>query len=114
MAGTIVSNAPTAAQIDANHYNDKEPLFTTLQLAVGTPPRPSVRQGAFALRNGTVLSMVSFSQDVLVPAANLADLYVYLLGRNGLLYRPVVAPDAVHSMFITNPTGMLDAIRDMF
>jgi hypothetical protein len=58
---------------------------------------------------------VSFSQDVLVPAVNLGPLYEYLTGdTHDVLYRPVVTDDAVHGMLISNPTGMLDAIRPMF
>jgi hypothetical protein len=35
------------------------------------------------------------------------------LSATGLtLYRPVVADDAVHSMFISNPTGMIDALKN--
>jgi len=30
-------------------------------------PRPSAREGAFALRNGTLLSVIGFSEDVLTP-----------------------------------------------
>jgi hypothetical protein len=39
-------------------------------------------------------------------------LYEHLLGREGFLYREIVAPDAVHSMMITNPTGMLAQLWD--
>jgi pimeloyl-ACP methyl ester carboxylesterase len=114
--GTLVANAPTVDQVTNNDYNADEPLTTTFQLVGGVPgalPRPSVRQGAFALRNGTLLAVVSFSQDVLVPAQDLEPLYTYLLGRQGALYRPVTAPDAVHSMFISNPSGLIDGLRDV-
>lgn len=110
-AGTLVPNAPTPDQIAP--YNDKEPLTVTLQLAVGTPARPTVRSQAFALSKGTVLAILSFSEDVLVPADNLDDLFTLMTGRLTPLYRPIVAPDAVHSMFVSNPNGMLDALIDV-
>jgi pimeloyl-ACP methyl ester carboxylesterase len=115
LSGTLVPNAPTPAQIQANDYNDIEPIVTALQLNSNQPvPRPSVRQGAFALRNGTVLAVISFSQDVLAPAVDQQAMYTYLLGRSGALYSPIVASDAVHSMYISNPTGLLQALRNMF
>jgi pimeloyl-ACP methyl ester carboxylesterase len=115
LAGTFVANAPTPAVVAANEYSGIEPITTLLQLGDQIPqlPRPSVRQGAFALRNGTLLALYSFSQDVLVPAGVLDDLYVHLLGRDGALYRNIVADDAVHSMFISNPAGLLAALKDL-
>ena len=54
--------------------------------------------------------MVGFSEDILTPAAVQPALYEHLLGRRGLMYQEIVAPDAVHSMFLTNPKGMLDQL----
>lgn len=99
----------------ANGYNDKGPLTTTIQVAVGDPlPRPSVRPKAFAPSNGTLLSILSFSQDVLVPATDLDDLFSLMTGRLGPLYRPIVTADAVHGMLISNPSGLLQALADSF
>ncbi|HVW28038.1 MAG TPA: alpha/beta fold hydrolase [Polyangiaceae bacterium] len=110
-AGTLVPNAPTPDQIAP--YNDKEPITTVLQLVASTPPRPTVRAQAFALTKGTVLSILSFSEDVLVPAADMAPLFSLMTGKVTPLYRPIVAPDAVHSMFVSNPNGLLDALIDV-
>jgi pimeloyl-ACP methyl ester carboxylesterase len=121
--GTVVANAPTAAQ--AASYVGPEPLTTLLQLVESPLPlpdggtftidRPTVSAGAFALKHGTPLVLASFSQDVLVPAVNLEPLYEYLTGdTHDLLYRPVVADDAVHGMLISDPASMLDALRPMF
>lgn len=114
LTGALVPNAPSAADAALYVYSGKEPLTTLFQLTATSGPlqRPFVREGAFALRNGTLLSVVSFSQDILTPAIDQDDLYRYLLGRDGYLYRPVVAADAVHSMFVSNPTGMLSALRN--
>jgi len=117
LAGTIVPNAPSQATFIANDWVAPEPITTTLQLTGTTAPlwRPFVRQNAFALRNGTLLSVLSFSQDVLTPAVDQPILYTYLTGlsASGLtLYRPIVASDAVHSMFISNPTGLLGALKN--
>jgi pimeloyl-ACP methyl ester carboxylesterase len=115
LAGTIAPNAPSAATFIANDWIAPEPI-TTLGELVGVNPttRPFVRQNAFALRNGTILTVLSFSQDVLVPAIDQDDLYRYLTGlpSTGVtLYRPIVADDAVHSMFVSNPTGLLTALK---
>jgi hypothetical protein len=52
---------------------------------------------------------------VLTPAIDQDDLYRYLTGlpSTGVtLYRPIVADDAVHSMFVSNPTGLLTALKN--
>jgi len=125
LAGTVVPNAPTNEQIVARGYLGIEPFVTAAQLG-GAPiplptggsfvlPLPAVSAGAFAPQRGTLLALVSFSQDVLVPAVNLPDLYSYLTGDTSQrLYVPIVASDAVHSMFVSNPTGMLASVRALF
>jgi pimeloyl-ACP methyl ester carboxylesterase len=112
--GQVVANVPTAAQVVANGWNGREPVITLIQLTSTTGPlvRPGCRQGAFKLQNGTLLSVISFSQDVLTPAVDQNALYVYLNGGSGPLYRPVVAADAVHSMFLSNPAGLITALRN--
>jgi hypothetical protein len=77
--------------------------------------RPFVREGAFAPRNRTLLTVISFSQDVLTPQWDQDILYTYLTGLSAdgpwSFYKPIVADDAVHGMYISNPTAMLDALR---
>ncbi|HET6334788.1 MAG TPA: alpha/beta hydrolase [Polyangiales bacterium] len=118
-AGRLAPNAPTPDEVSAAGYNGLEPLTVILQLLESptvladgstiTVPRPSVEGGAFARAKGTRLVLLSFSEDVLVPAADLVDLYGYLTrdsGADGL--REIVADDAVHSMFISNPQELVD------
>lgn len=123
-AGTLVAGAPTPDEVMQAGYVGPEPLGLLLQLveapvtlpdgSMFTPARPSVDQGAFALRNGTLLKLASFSQDVLVPAADLAALYPYLtLDPFNLGYVPVETADAAHCMFISNPEGVLEALRGL-
>lgn len=106
---------PAAFTLDFTGMIGAEPSVTAGQLVGAIPnlPRPSARAGAFALTNGTVLSVVGFSQDILAPAALQPALYEHLLGRQGLLYREIVAPDAVHSMVISNPTGFLAQLTNL-
>jgi pimeloyl-ACP methyl ester carboxylesterase len=106
---------PAAFTLDFTGQIGAEPQVTTGQLVGAIPnlPRPSARRGAFALRNGTVLTVVGFSEDVLTPAALQPALYEHLLGREGCLYQEVVAPDAVHSMMLVNPTELLDQLLDL-
>ena len=115
LAGTVVPNAPTAAQIEANDWVGIEPLSTLAELTGTMPPviRPDARRGAFASSNGTLLAVVGFAQDVLTPAVDQDDLYRYLTNTNTTtLYRQINTADAVHSMFISNPTAILSAIRN--
>lgn len=120
--GTPATNAPTPEVVAAKGYVGKEPLVTLLQLieapidpaTMTVLPRPSVREGAFGAGNGTRLLLLSFSQDTLVPAADLGGLYDYLTkttARAG--YAPVVAADAVHSMYISNPAGLLAGLASL-
>ena len=47
-------------------------------------------------------------------AADLASLYGYLTGDHHRWFDRVVATsDAVHCMYVSNPDGMLDALRPM-
>ncbi len=129
--GTFVLNAPNAQTCVANDWIGIEPLNAIAEMtgaycygpsgaldpdnpASGPLCRPLVRQNAFALKNGTLLMVLSFSMDVLAPAVDQDNLYTYLTGlpSTGLtLYRPIVADDAVHSMYISNPTGLIAALR---
>jgi len=122
-AGKLVSNAPTPAQVKERGYNGFEPLLTLSQLletpftlpdgSMQTIARPSVPAGAFAAERGTQLSVLSFSEDILVQPTDLEPLYVHLTGDAGKSgYHAVVADDAVHSMFVSNPEGLLDAALD--
>jgi hypothetical protein len=87
-----------------------------LELTGTNPPtRPFARQNAFALQKHTILSVLSFSQDVLAPAVDQPALYTYLTGlpsTGSTLYRPIVAADAVHSMYISNPAGLISALKN--
>ncbi len=109
LAGEVI---PEAFALDYSTLIGAEPITTAGQLVGAIPelPRPSAQEGAFALRNGTYLTVIGFSEDVLTPAALQPALYQHLLGRNGFGYQEVVAPDAVHAMVITNPAGMLDQL----
>jgi len=117
LSGNIVPNAPSQATFIVNNWIGPEPITTVLELTGTSAPlwRPFVRANAFALCNGTVLSVVAGSQDVLTPIVDQPALYTYLTGlpATGLtLYRPVVADDAVHSTYISNPTEVLSALKN--
>jgi pimeloyl-ACP methyl ester carboxylesterase len=112
--GSLIPNVPSVATIDSNDWVGIEPISTVVELTGTMAPtiRPFARRNAFALSNKTVLVVISGSQDVLTPAIDQDDLYLYLTGQSSPLYRPVVASDAVHSMHISNPTGLLGALRN--
>jgi hypothetical protein len=122
-AGVSVAGTPTPEDVEANGYSGPEPLTVLLQLTespIALPsgetivvPRPTVEAGAFAPRHGTRLTLVSFAEDTLVPAPDLADLYQYLTGdARGRGYHAVTTEDSVHSMFLSNPEGLLAALRE--
>jgi pimeloyl-ACP methyl ester carboxylesterase len=127
LSGTTIPAAPSIETCIMNGWGGPEPITLSAQIQ-GTYCldeetgeglcRPFVREGAFAPRNGTILTVVSFSQDVLAPSWDQDELYTYLTGLSAegpwTLYKPVVADDAVHSMFISNPTAILDALRPCF
>jgi hypothetical protein len=122
-AGVQVDNAPSPEVVTARGYTGFEPFVTLAQLAgipLPTPggdvvlPRPPVSAGAFAKDKGTKLALLSFSEDTLVPASNLGGLYTYLTGDDTLRrYVPVVADDAVHSMYISRPAAIVKALREL-
>jgi pimeloyl-ACP methyl ester carboxylesterase len=114
LTGALVPNVPSVQTIDTNDWVGIEPLKTIVELTGTTAPawRPFARQGAFKTQNGTLLVVISASQDILTPAVDQDDLYLYLTGSSGPLYRPVVAADAVHGMNMSNPSGLLAALRN--
>ena len=120
--GQVASNAPTPDQVTAGRYLGPEPISTLSELVEATVAlpdggsvtlqRPTVEQGAFAPKHGTVLSLVSFSEDTLVPAADLEPLYEYLTGdSDDRRYHEVTGADAVHEMLVSDPTPIVRAIR---
>jgi len=117
---SVIPAAPSPQTCIANGWMGPEPAKTLFQLVGGLSAayginRPYARPKAFELKNGTALTVIGFSQDVLAPIVDQPGLYTYLTGLKSdgpfSLYRPVVAADAVHSMFVSNPTGMLHAVR---
>jgi hypothetical protein len=120
--GQVAPNAPTPDHVTAGRYLGPEPISTLSELVEASVPlpdggsvtlqRPTVAQGAFAPKHGTVLSIVSFSEDILVPAVDLEPLYEHLTGDSrDRLYHEVIASDAVHEMLVSDPTPIVDAIR---
>lgn len=115
LAGEYVPNLPTIEE--ATSYNAPEPLWTLSQLTGASPllpARPDAGEGAFSICKGTFLNVISFSQDVLVPAGDLDDLYAYLTSNDwGLFYRNVDTADACHGMYITNPKAVVDVLKTL-
>ena len=120
--GTLATTTPSVQEVVDAGYIGPEPVSILLQLVEQTvqlpdggsftPARPSVREGAFRLRNGTSLELAAFEQDPLVHAEDLALLYPYLTGdTRNRLYDAVAGPDAVHSTFVSDPGAVLDALH---
>lgn len=115
--GTLATSVPAAwlAQggVPAAHVG-WEPLLVAQQLTGSNPslpPRPGARTGSFATRQGTVLTLVAFAQDVLTPAVDARPLYEQLTGREGFGFRLVTTANAVHSTFIVEPKLVVQQLR---
>lgn len=122
LSGDLIPDYPTAETCIANGWMSVEPLMTVAELngsycAVGLC-RPYTRPNAFEAQNGTVLMVLGFSQDVLCPIVDQDLLYSYLTGKSsqghGSLFTPIVADDAVHSMYMANPAVVAKAMRKLF
>jgi pimeloyl-ACP methyl ester carboxylesterase len=121
-AGVLVPNAPTGEEILAERYMATEPLSLAAQVyelelplpagGTHTTLRPTIDRAVFAPRNGTHLTVLSFSEDAAVQAADAKEIYEYLSGDMGdRYYRPIVSPEAVHCMLISRPNELLRALR---
>ena len=116
----LTANAPTDETVATERYNSPEPLFASLQL-LGLEPfvRPEVNPGNFD-RTGTRLEFVAMSQDSfqafpgqVALGEQEAMLYEYLTNDTKRKRFAVVVSgdaDAVHSMYISNPRGLLEAL----
>ena len=108
----IAPDAPSADQVATARYVGPEPLGDLAE--IGSAQRPSVNAGIFAPSHGTILGVVGFSEDTVVQASFMKPLYEYVThDTRDTLYRQVTAADAVHAMLVSNPTGLLDALRPM-
>ena len=113
--GDFVAGTPFTTALESN-YVSNEALFMTLQLSGSNPfVRPSVNSGIFNESVQKCFRIVTFSEDLAVPGENLLqeyqDLDKFLTGNarsaNVVL---IDAPDAVHDMYIANPTEVAKAI----
>ena len=113
LSGLLASGAPSGAEVAARGFNGPEPLLSALQL-VGAAPfgqRPAIDAGIFAGGNGSQLTVVAFEQDQVIAVAEASALYTYLVGHPGGGNRLAVVggSQAVHSMYVSDPSGMLAA-----
>lgn len=117
-SGSPAGNAPSAEEVTREGCNSPEPLFASLQL-LGLDPfvRPWVDPGIFD-KTGTNLEFVAMSQDSFQAFPDQeelgqqeAALYEYLTNDYSLKRFTVVeSEDAVHSMYISNPRELLEAL----
>ena len=114
--GVPSPTTPSASYIAASGWVAPEPLYSSLQL-VGAPPfnqRPSARAGAFALANGTLLSVAAFEHDLLIPPSEVAAVYAHLTGdATGRAYHVFTGAEAIHDMHVSSPGTMLEELREL-
>lgn len=131
LRGSSAHGTPSLDTFLSNRWSSPEPFATVLQLS-GTHHlhgkegsesrlgrcRPFVGPRAFASNRGTKLSVVGFSQDAITPLIDQDDLYEYLTGESSesddSLFIPVIADDAVHSMFVSSPRVVVESLRRIF
>ena len=112
LSGTVVSDAPTPADVAALGYNAPEPLLSALQLVGATPfMRPSVDGGLFGPDAKTTLQIVSYEQDIINPPSENALLYAHLTGdSSGAGFAEVSGAEAVHDLHVSDPSFLLNQI----
>jgi pimeloyl-ACP methyl ester carboxylesterase len=111
--GTIATNAPTPAEVGALGYDSPESA-TALAGVLGAPttPRADFDPGIFCRHFGTKLDLVSFQNDVIVRPAENEALFHYDTGeRPELGFTTVGGPNAVHGLPVSDPAGMLAALK---
>jgi pimeloyl-ACP methyl ester carboxylesterase len=113
--GGFVEGTPFTTALESN-YVSNEALIMILQLLGSNGfVRPSVNPGIFNRAIQKCFRVVVFSEDLAIPGENLLqeyrDLDSYLTG-NGHSANVVLidAPDAVHDMYIANPTEVAKVI----
>ncbi len=114
LTGTIVTGAPTPAEVAARGWNAPGPGVATLQL-VGAPPfaRPRVAAGVFDPARGTRLLVVSYEQDPLIRPDENRLLYEHLTDDpSGALFLEVSGPGTVHDLHVADPQRLLDELAD--
>ena len=115
LSGQVASGAPSGAEVAARGLSGPEPLLSALQL-VGAAPftgRPAIDAGIFAGANGSQLTVLAFEQDQVNAAAEVSALFSYLVGNDNTGNRLVVVAgsEAVHSMYVSDPAGVVGAVR---
>jgi pimeloyl-ACP methyl ester carboxylesterase len=112
--GSIVSTAPTAADVAALGYNAPEPQLSALQLlGVLGFTRPDIASGVFSWRKGTLLTVLAFEQDQIVRPEEARALHAHLTGSPfGLTYLTIGGTESVHDMFVSDPGALFAGIRD--
>ena len=114
-SGDFVAGTPFTTALESN-YVSNEALIMTLQLLGANPfLRPSVNPGIFAKSIQKCFRIVTFSEDLAVPGENLLqeyeDLHNFLTANaQSSDVVSIDASDAVHDMYIANPTEVAKAI----
>jgi hypothetical protein len=111
--GTLAPGAPTPAEVTALGWGSDE-SNTAFAHLLGTPtiPRATFDTGIFGRRFGTKLDVVGFQNDTIVPPAEAEAAYQYATGESPASgFTTVDGADAVHGKLISDPAGVLAAIK---
>ncbi|MDQ1351584.1 MAG: hydrolase protein, partial [Acidobacteriota bacterium] len=112
LSGIPASGAPTPQEVDENGYNCPEPLYVALNLT-GTQPfeRPVVDADIFKIKNGTLLRVATYDQDILIRPEENQALYIYLTGDQDASGVTVLNGDeTVHDLHLSDPEFLIDSI----
>jgi pimeloyl-ACP methyl ester carboxylesterase len=110
--GNLIPGAPTLTEV-ANGLNTPEPLKGALQL-VGLEGfvRPNVEEDAFATSNGTMLNVVTYSEDTAVLQSEGQEVYEHLTGDTTLSnFYLISGINRTHATHFADPAVVLNSIN---
>jgi pimeloyl-ACP methyl ester carboxylesterase len=111
--GTLPSDAPTPAEVDARGYGTNESIAAIQEFLSPSPiVRPYLAPGIFGRESGTRLDVVAFQYDTLVLPSEAQANYEYVTGESPERgFTTVEGPSAVHAMPEYDAAEMLEALE---
>jgi pimeloyl-ACP methyl ester carboxylesterase len=111
--GTVATDAPTPAEVDARGFSTDESVAAIQEFLAAPPiPRPNLDPGIFSSDFGTKLDVIAFQQDTLVLPSEAEANYQYMTGESPEHgFTTVDGENAVHSMPMYNAAEMLAALE---
>jgi pimeloyl-ACP methyl ester carboxylesterase len=121
--GVISTDTPSPEDIEGRGYRAPGPLFSAMQTVgaemPGLPyfPIPEVSPGIFGVQAGTLLHIVSYEDDTMIPVSKCTELFDHLIccpwwSRSTVIEAEGEVHDRVHDLHISNPNVIIDAMSE--